>query len=74
MIDTDHESLKYFKAEHKLSKQHMRWISFVETFPYVIKYKYGKTNVVADELSGRYALLASLDAKIIGFELFKIHM
>nr|XP_027098877.1 uncharacterized protein LOC113718156 [Coffea arabica] len=51
MIHTDHESLKYLKAQHTLSKKHARWITFVESFPYVIKYKAGKSNVVADALS-----------------------
>nr|XP_027120893.1 uncharacterized protein LOC113737958 [Coffea arabica] len=53
VIHTDHESLKYLKAQHTLSKKHARWIAFVESFPYVIKYKAGKSNVVADALSRR---------------------
>ncbi|XP_071933817.1 uncharacterized protein [Coffea arabica] len=71
VIHTDHESLKYLKAQHTLSKKHARWIAFVESFPYVIKYKAGKSNVVADALSRRYSLLTSLDAKLLGFELIK---
>jgi hypothetical protein len=27
------------------------WVEFIETFPYVIKYKQGQENVVADALS-----------------------
>ncbi|XP_027157552.1 uncharacterized protein LOC113759187 [Coffea eugenioides] len=46
VIHTDHEFLKYLKAQHTLSKKHARWIAFVESFPYVIKYKAGKSNVV----------------------------
>nr|XP_027122192.1 uncharacterized protein LOC113739147 [Coffea arabica] len=53
MIHTDHESLKYLKAQHTLSKKHARWIAFVESFPYVIKYKASRSNVVADALSRR---------------------
>ncbi|XP_027127804.1 uncharacterized protein [Coffea arabica] len=71
VIHTDHESLKYLKAQHNLSKKHARWIAFVESFPYVIKYKAGKSNVVADALSRRYSLITSLDAKLLGFELIK---
>nr|XP_027088637.1 uncharacterized protein LOC113709988 [Coffea arabica] len=71
VIHTDHESLKYLKAQHTLSKKHARWIAFVESFSYVIKYKAGKSNVVADALSRRYSLLTSLDAKLLGFELIK---
>ena len=40
-------------------------------FPYVIKYKNGKENIVADALSKRYALLTFLQTKLVGFELIK---
>jgi hypothetical protein len=33
-------------------------------FPYVIKYKKGKENVVTDAISRRYLLHKSLDAKL----------
>jgi hypothetical protein len=68
MIHTEHESLKHLKGQHKLNKRHARWVEFIETFPYVIRYKQGKENVVADVLSCRYALLSTLDAKLLGFE------
>ena len=43
----------------------------VETFPYVIRYKQGKENIVADALSRRYVLISTLDAKLLGFEHIK---
>ena len=43
-------------------------MEFIETFPYVIRYKQGKENIVADALSRRYVLLSTLDAKLLGFE------
>jgi len=63
--------LKHLKGQQKLNKRHARWVEFIETFPYVIKYKKGKDNVVADALSRRYVLLSSLDAKLLGFEHIK---
>lgn len=39
VIHTDHESLKYLKEQRKLNKRHAKWIEFIETFPYVIRYK-----------------------------------
>ena len=42
-------------------------MEFIETFPYVIKYKKGKDNVVADALSRRHALITQLDSKVLGF-------
>ena len=46
-------------------------MEFVETFPYVIHYKHGKKNIVADALSRRYVLISTLDAKFLGFEHIK---
>ena len=46
-------------------------MEFIESFPYIIKYKQGKENVVADTLSRRYALISQLDAKLLGFEYIK---
>ena len=57
VIHTDHQSLRHLKGQQKLNKRHARWVEFIETFPYVIKYKQGKENVVADALSRRYTLL-----------------
>ena len=46
-------------------------MEFIETFPYVIKYKESKENIVADALLGRYALVSTLNAKLLGFEYVK---
>ena len=56
VIHIDHESLKYLKSQHKLSRRHARWVEFIETFLYVIRYKQGKENVVADALSRKYVM------------------
>ncbi|XP_035546592.1 uncharacterized protein LOC109014453 [Juglans regia] len=71
VIHTDHESLKHLKGQQRLNKRHTKWVEFIETFPYVIRYKQGKENVVADALSRRYALLSILDTKMLGFEYIK---
>ena len=41
------------------------------TFPYVIKYKQGKGNVVDDALSRRFVLLSAIEIKLLGFEFIK---
>ena len=61
IVHTDHESLKFLKGQQKLNKRHGQWMEFLEPFPYVIKYKQGKENVVADALSRRYVLLSTLE-------------
>ena len=71
VIHTDHESLKYLHGQGKLNKRHAKWSSFLETFPYVIRYKQGKENIVADALSRRSVLLNSLSTKLLGFEYLK---
>ena len=71
VIHSDHEFLKYLKGQGKLNKRHAKWVEFLEQFPYVIKHKKGKPNVVADALSRRYALFTSLETKFIGFEHIK---
>uniref|UniRef100_A0A2N9ES05 RNA-directed DNA polymerase n=1 Tax=Fagus sylvatica TaxID=28930 RepID=A0A2N9ES05_FAGSY len=71
VIHTDHESLKHLKGQQRLNRRHAKWVEFIETFPYVIRYKQGKENVVADALSRRYALLSTLDTKLLGFEYIK---
>ncbi|KAG8490988.1 hypothetical protein CXB51_014131 [Gossypium anomalum] len=67
VIHSDHEALKFIKGQHKLNKRHAKWIEYLESFPYVIKDKKGKENVVADALSWRYTLLATLDSMLLGF-------
>ena len=56
-IDSDHESLKHIKSQAKLNRRHAKWVEFIETFPYVIKHKKGKENVITDALSRHYTLL-----------------
>jgi hypothetical protein len=59
------------KRQGKLNKRHAKWVDFIETFPYAIKYKQGKENIVADALSRRYALVSTLNSKLLGFECVK---
>ncbi|KAL4291314.1 hypothetical protein GQ457_14G026720 [Hibiscus cannabinus] len=66
-IHTDHEALRYITGQHKLNKRHAKWVEFLESFPYVIRYKKGKENVIVDALSRRYLLLNYLDSHLIGF-------
>ena len=67
IIHYDHQSLKFLKSQGKLQKRHAKWLELIEMFPYVIKYKNGKENIVDDALSRRYALLTSLQTKLLGF-------
>ncbi|KAG7564224.1 Retrotransposon gag domain [Arabidopsis suecica] len=68
VIHTDHETLKHLRGQTNLKKRHAKWLEFIEAFPYVIKYKKGKENVVADALSRRHVLITTMEARVLGFE------
>ena len=71
VIHSDHESLKHIRSQAKLNRRHAKWVEFIESFPYIIKHKKGKENIIADALSRRYTLLNQLDYKIFGLETIK---
>ena len=54
-----------------MNRRHAKWVEFIESFPYVIKHKKEKENIIADALSRRYTLLTQLDYKIFGLEIIK---
>lgn len=70
-IHSDHESLKYFRSQNNLNRRHAKWVEFIESFPYVIKHKKGKDNVIANALSRRYTFLSQLDCRIFRLESIK---
>jgi hypothetical protein len=63
--------LKYLKGQSNLNKHHAKWIEFIKSFPYIIKHKKGKDNVIDDALSRRYTMLSQLNHKIFGLETIK---
>jgi hypothetical protein len=63
--------LKHLKGQLKLKHRHANWSEFIESFRYIVKYKKGKDNVVADALSRQHVLLAELDIKVLGLESIK---
>ena len=71
VIHSDHEVLKYLKGQVKLNRRHAKWVEFIESFPYIVKYKKGKENVVADALSRKSVLLNQLEVKVPRLENIK---
>ncbi|XP_010527366.1 PREDICTED: uncharacterized protein LOC104804721 [Tarenaya hassleriana] len=68
VVHSDHETLKHLKGQTTLKRRHAKWLEFIETFPYIIKYKKGKENVVADALSRRHTLISVMETRLFGFE------
>jgi hypothetical protein len=66
VIHSDHESLKHIRGQAKLNKRHAKGVEFMDTFPYIIKPKKGKDNVIVNALSRRYTMISQLDHKIFG--------
>jgi hypothetical protein len=71
VMHSDHKSLNYIKGQATLNKRNAKWIEFIESFPYIIKHKKGKDNMIADVLSRRYTMLSQLSYKIFGLETIK---
>jgi len=71
VIHSDHEALKHIRSQSKLNRRHAKWVEFIESFPYIVKHKKGKDNVIADALSRRYAMMSQLDCRIFGLETIK---
>ncbi|NHV87658.1 hypothetical protein HA385_24050, partial [Escherichia coli] len=53
ILRTDHQSLKYFLTQTKLTDKQMRWANFLSQFHFHIAHIPGKHNLVADALSRR---------------------
>ena len=71
-IITDHASLEYIKSQHTLSRRQARWLETLQSVTYEVKYKSGKTNVVADALSripniNSISVLSTLDLNNLTF-------
>jgi hypothetical protein len=68
IIHSDHEALKYLKAQSNLHRRLTKLVELIESFPYIIRYKKGNDNVVVDALSRKHMLLTQLDVKVTGLE------
>ena len=50
-LHSDHEALKYIQGQHKLNSRHAKWVEYMQSFHFIIKYKSGKFNKGVDALS-----------------------
>jgi hypothetical protein len=71
IIHSDHEALQHIRTQTNLNRRHASWVEFIESFPYIIKHKNGKKNVIADAFSRRYTMLSQLEFRIFGLQTVK---
>ena len=70
VLFTDHDALRHLDSQAKVSARHASWIAFLQQFTFSIRHQAGKTNRVADALSRRHMLLASIHSTVPGFASF----
>jgi hypothetical protein len=60
-IVTDHEAIKYYTTKRVLTARQARWAQIMSEFDYIIRYRPGKMNTIADALS-RKSLISETEA------------
>ena len=57
-VITDHASLEYLATQSNLSRRQTRWVELLQSYDFIVRYRPGRTNTVADALSRRADLKA----------------
>ena len=70
VIKTDHQSLKYLLEQRVGTPVQQRWITKLLGYAFIVEYKQGKENVVADALSRR----SSDEMSTSAFVQFDLHV
>jgi hypothetical protein len=68
ILYSDHEALKHFNSQDKLSFRHAKWAAYVQQFSFTIKDKLGALNKVIEVLSQKSTLLTTMKSEVIDFE------
>ena len=68
---TNHQALQYLNSQGKLNQRHMKWVEFLQTYTFLLKYRSGRSNRVADALSRRQLLLTVMQVEVVGFDELK---
>ena len=70
---TDYISLEYIKIQTNLSHRQARWLETLQSHDFVVRYRPGKTNVVADALSRKPQInsMTTLTTTLVDDETFE---
>nr|GEW41328.1 putative reverse transcriptase domain-containing protein [Tanacetum cinerariifolium] len=63
-VFTDHKSLKYIFTQRELNVRQRRWLELLKDYDTNIQYHPRKANVVADALSRKSGMIASIKASL----------
>src|SRR5277367_6328261 len=72
-VITDHASLEYIKTQTNLSRRQARWLETLQANDFEVRYKPGKTNIVADALSrqSHFAAISTLTTRLADDQTFE---
>lgn len=62
-VYTDHKAVEYFMSTKELSRRQALWAEFLSEFEFLIMYRPGKLNTIADTLSRREQDISPQQAK-----------
>ncbi|GJV67926.1 putative nucleotidyltransferase, ribonuclease H, partial [Tanacetum coccineum] len=62
---------RHIRTQDKVSHKHGRWLAFLKKFTFVVKYKTGVSNRVADALSRRSGLLVTIQVDVPGLDVIR---
>ncbi|XP_026417005.1 uncharacterized protein LOC113312468 [Papaver somniferum] len=71
VVNTDNHALKFLQTSAMINRMHDRCLSIINKYIFSVRHKSGKTNQVADALSRRVHLLASIRNESFSFDYIK---
>ncbi|KAJ0967944.1 hypothetical protein J5N97_024861 [Dioscorea zingiberensis] len=71
VLYSDHQALRYFCIQRKLSDKHARWVAFLQEYTFILHHRPGSENKPADALSRVITVLHSMSTSVIGFDRLK---